>query len=87
MLFNPIYVIPPVLSLLVCYILIVVSLSKGLKKENIYFSLVSFWWSILYWVFISHHIFQSNINAIVIIERYVHTFYVFIGFIKAVSNF
>ncbi len=73
-----IYVIPPLLCLISGLMLATISIFKGrLKAENILFSLVCIWWSILAPVFIFHHLIK-DINTILIIERITHFFYVFI---------
>jgi serine phosphatase RsbU (regulator of sigma subunit) len=74
----PMYVIPPLLCLVFGVTLAAISVIKGkLKAENILFSLVCIWWSMIPPMFILHH-FIKDMHAILVIERAVHFFYVFI---------
>ena len=59
--------------------LAVISIAKGkLKQENILFSLMCIWWSLISPVFICHHIFRGNLELLLTIERSVHFFYVYL---------
>lgn len=79
-----VYMIPPLLCLIAGITLAVLSVARGgFKKENILFSLVCIWWSLLPPVFISHF-FISDIGTIMTIERSVHFFYVFVPFINII---
>ncbi len=75
--FN-IYLIPPILSLIVGLSLAVLSLAKGkLKSDNIIFSLVCIWYSLLSPMFICHHLIDDE-NILLKLERITHIFYVYI---------
>lgn len=77
-----IYILPPLLSLLVGWSLAVVSVFKGkLRSENILFSLVCIWWSLMSPIFISHHLLKGDIATIMKIERSIHFLYVYLPFI------
>ncbi len=81
--FN-IYMIPPLMSLVVGITLALVSIIRGkLQTENILFALVCVWWTLLAPVFLAHHLIDNK-NAILTIERSIHTIYVFIPFINLV---
>jgi len=72
-----IYIILPVLCLITGYYLALVSLIWGnLKKESIYLSLVCFWWTILSYAFIYHQ-FETSPEKVMLVERAIHTVYVF----------
>ncbi len=74
-----IYIIPPLLSLIMGITLAVISITQGkLKQENILFSLLCIWWSLISPVFICHHIFRGNLELLLTIERSVHFFYVYL---------
>ncbi len=74
-----IYIVPPLLSLVLGLTLAVISIAKGkLKAENVLFSLLCIWWSLLSPVFICHHIFRGNEELLLRIERSVHFFYVYL---------
>ena len=74
-----IYVIPPLLSLVLGMTLAVLSIAKGrLKQENVLFSLLCIWWSLLSPVFICHHVFRGDTELLLDIERFVHLFYVYL---------
>lgn len=74
-----IYLIPPVTSLVVGLFLAILFLVKGkFKKENVYFSLVCIWFSLLAPLFISHHFLRGNIEAILKFERSIHLIYVYL---------
>src|SRR6056297_360604 len=78
------YMIPPLMSLLVGITLALVSIIRGkLKSENILFALVCVWWTLLAPIFLAHHLVDSK-NAILAIERSIHSIYVFIPFINLV---
>lgn len=77
-----IYIIPPLLSLITGWILAVISVVKGrFRQENILFSLVCIWWSLMPVIYVSHHLFRGNISLILGIERCIHFFYVYMPFI------
>ena len=72
-----IYIVPPILSLGVGLFLAALSLVKGkLKRENIWLAVICVWWTMLSWVFISHHLFDDE-QTLLAIERGVHFLYVF----------
>ncbi|MBP7734347.1 MAG: SpoIIE family protein phosphatase [Spirochaetes bacterium] len=74
-----IYIVPPFLSLVLGITLAVISIAKGkLKAENVLFSLLCIWWSLLSPVFICHHLFRGNEELLLAIERRVHFFYVYL---------
>lgn len=76
--FPPIYMVPPILSFIVGITLAIVSIAKGkLKSENILFSLICIWWSLMPPVFISHHLLTSE-EKIIFFERLIHFFYVYL---------
>ena len=76
--------IPPLMSLVVGVTLALVSILRGkLKKENILFALVCVWWTLLAPIFLSRHLLDSK-DAIITVERLIHTVYVFIPFINLV---
>jgi serine phosphatase RsbU (regulator of sigma subunit) len=76
--FN-IYIIPPLLSLIIGLIIAFLSVIKGkITRENVLFSVVCIWWSLLAPVFICHHLFRGNVDLLLRIERGVHFFYVYI---------
>ena len=73
-----IYVVPPLLSIIFGWTLASISLLKGkFRTENILFSLVCIWWTLMPLVFLSHHIFKGNIGLIMTIERTFHFLYVY----------
>ncbi len=73
-----IYIIPPLLSIALGWTLAAVSVIKGrFRTENILFSLVCLWWTLMPLVFLSHHIFKGDIQLIMTIERSFHFFYVY----------
>ncbi len=73
-----IYIAPPLLSIILGWTLAAVSLLKGkLRTENVIFSLVCIWWTLMPLVFLSHHMFKGNIELIMTIERSFHFFYVY----------
>ena len=72
-----IFMIPPFLTLLMGISMAVISVARGPRKsENILFSLVCIWWCMLSPLFILHHLISEE--AILIAERSVHFFYVYI---------
>jgi serine phosphatase RsbU (regulator of sigma subunit) len=76
--FN-VYIIPPLLSLVIGLIIAFLSVIKGkITFENILFSVVCIWWSLLAPVFICHHLFRGDIELLLRIERGVHFFYVYL---------
>jgi serine phosphatase RsbU (regulator of sigma subunit) len=73
-----IYIVPPLLSIISGWSLAAVSLVKGkLRTENVLFSLVCIWWTLMPMVFLSHHIFKGDIELIMTVERTFHFFYVY----------
>ena len=79
-----IFMIPPLLYLAAGLTLAVISVTKGkLERENILFSLVCVWWSLLAPAFLMHHLVESE-DLILRIERGIHFFYVFIPFVNLV---
>ncbi len=71
-----IFVIPPALSLIVGLTLAAVAIAKGKRTyENILFSIVCLWWSLLAPLFIAHH-FIADEKLIITVERITHFFYV-----------
>jgi serine phosphatase RsbU (regulator of sigma subunit) len=73
-----IYIIPPLLSIGLGWSLAAVSIIKGrYRTENILFSLVCIWWTLMPLIFLSHHIFKGNIGLIMTIERTFHFLYVY----------
>lgn len=73
-----IYILPPLLSLIVNFIIIYIVLFKSrFKSENIIFVIFCIWWSLLSPVFICHQLFRGNEDLILKIERMVHFFYVY----------
>ncbi len=78
---NP-YMIPPFLCLVISLTLAVISLTRGkIDRENILFSLVCIWWSLLAPAFLSHHLLKSQ-ATILRVERTIHFFYVYIPFVN-----
>ncbi|MFC1883729.1 hypothetical protein ACFL2O_03065 [Thermodesulfobacteriota bacterium] len=72
-----IFMIPPFLTLVMGITLAVISLARGAgKSENVLFSLVCIWWCMLSPLFILHHLISEE--KILIAERAVHFFYVYI---------
>ncbi|PKL37443.1 MAG: hypothetical protein CVV44_13910 [Spirochaetae bacterium HGW-Spirochaetae-1] len=79
--FN-LYVIPPLLSLLLGWVLALVAVIKGkMRRENILFALMCLWWTFMPLVFISHQVFRGETDKIMMVERSVHFIYVYIPFI------
>ncbi|MFH1985487.1 MAG: ATP-binding protein [Pseudomonadota bacterium] len=75
---SPLYLIPPTLSLVIGLGLAAVALRKGMQQaESRLFAIICIWWSLLAPVFICHH-FVDSVARILIIERSVHFFYVFL---------
>lgn len=73
-----IYIIPPLLSIVLGWSLAAISLFKGkFRTENILFSLVCIWWTLMPIIFLSHHVFKGNIELIMKIERSFHFLYVY----------
>ncbi len=76
------YIIPPALSLIAGWTLAIISIVKGrFRIENILFSLVCVWWSLMPVIYVSHHLFRGNLEIILSIERSIHIFYVYMPFI------
>ncbi|MBF0399105.1 MAG: PAS domain S-box protein, partial [Desulfobacterales bacterium] len=79
-----IYIIPPILSLIIGLILAGISFFKGKRTtENILFSLICIWWSMLSPAFICHNLIKNE-ETILLIERFIHFFYVYIIFINLI---
>ena len=79
-----IFMLPPLLYLAAGLTLAVISVAKGkLERENILFSLVCVWWSLLAPAFLMHHLIESE-DTILRIERGIHFVYVFIPFVNLV---
>jgi len=77
-----VYVIPPLLSIIVGWTLALISVVKGkFRQENIFFSLVCIWWTLMPVIYISHHLFRGDTDLILRIERSIHFFYVYMPFI------
>ena len=75
---NPIFAIPPVLSLAVGLFLAVLALTRGGRQvEARLFALVCVWWSLLCLAFISHFLFHDP-ALLLAIERGIHFFYVYL---------
>jgi signal transduction histidine kinase/CheY-like chemotaxis protein len=73
-----IYLIPPILSLLVSLILAGIAIRTQPRTTELkLFSVVCLWWGLLSPIFISHH-FLTSIPQILVIERFIHFFYVFL---------
>lgn len=71
------YIIPPVLCLLTGYYLAAVSLIWGkFRRDSIYLSLICFWWTLLSYAFIYHHI-ETDPDRIMKFERIIHSLFVF----------
>lgn len=80
-----VYVIPPLLSLIISLIIALLSVFKGkFSRENVLFSVLCIWWSLLSGVFICHHLFRGDIDLLMRIERGVHFFYVYLPAINLV---
>lgn len=72
------YMIPPFLCLVIGLTLAVISVVRGkIDRENILFSLVCIWWSLLAPAFLLHHLLESQ-ETILRVERIIHFFYVYI---------
>ncbi|MCX7679245.1 MAG: SpoIIE family protein phosphatase [Spirochaetes bacterium] len=79
--FN-IYMLPPFLCLVIGLTLAGISIFRGkIDKENILFSVVCVWWSLLAPVFLLHHLVDDE-QVILRIERIVHFFYVYNPFVN-----
>ena len=75
------YMLPPTLSLLVGLFLAFWALVKGRdRSEARLFALICLWMSLLCPAFISHHL-MTDKAAIIVLERLIHFFYVYIPFI------
>jgi len=73
-----IYILPPLFSLIVSFVIIYIVLFKSrFKSENVIFIIFCIWWSLLSPVFICHQLFRGNEDLILRIERIVHFFYVY----------
>jgi PAS domain S-box-containing protein len=81
---NPIFLIPPTLSLVVSLFLAGLALIKGGRRaETRLFALMCVWWSLLCPAFISHFFFQ-DLSLLLAIERSIHFFYVYLPAITLV---
>ena len=81
---NPIFLIPPTLSLVVSLFLAGLALIKGGRRaETRLFALMCVWWSLLCPAFISHFFFQ-DLSLLLAIERFIHFFYVYLPAITLV---
>ena len=81
---NPIFMVPPLLSLVVGLLLAGLALVKGGRRsESRLFALVCVWMSILSLAFISHYFVQDPARLLTI-ERVIHFFYVYIPAITLV---
>lgn len=79
-----IFMIPPFLSLVAGAMLAGISVVKGkFERENILFSLVCVWYTLLAPAFLMHHLVESE-ALILRIERCIHLVYVFIPFVNLV---
>ena len=77
-----VYLIPPILSLVIGLSLAGLALTHGkLRRENVLFALVCFWWSLLSPIFIGHHILENE-QQILKLERAIHFFYVYLPVIN-----
>ncbi len=75
------YIVPPALSLLCALYLVVLALINGRHTtEKRLFALVCFWYSLLSPVFICHQLID-DMALLLVIERKVHLFYVFLPFV------
>ncbi len=80
----PVYVIPPVLSLLVGITMAVVSVVRGrFGLENVLFALLLIWFNIMPPLFILHHVLRGQFDTLLVIEKTAHCIYVFLPFIVA----
>lgn len=81
---NPIFLIPPTLSLAVSLFLAGLALIKGGRRaETRLFAVMCVWWSLLCPAFISHFLFQ-DLSILLAIERFIHFFYVYLPAITLV---
>lgn len=76
--FN-LYSLPPLLSVIIGAGLACVSILKGkFKIQNILFSMVVLWWTLVPAAFLFHYIYKGDRETILAIERIIHIFYVFV---------
>jgi PAS domain S-box-containing protein len=81
---NPIFLVPPALSLAVGLFLAGLALVQGGRRaEPRLFALVCVWWSLLCPAFISHYFVQDP-TRLLAIERFIHFFYVYLPAITLV---
>ncbi len=74
-----IYILPPLMSLIIGLTLAVISLVKGkFRAENIMFSILCLWWTLLAPAFIMQFIYSGDKEKILSIERFIHFFYVYL---------
>jgi serine phosphatase RsbU (regulator of sigma subunit) len=77
-----IFMLPPFLSLAIGLLLAVIAVAKGKRsRENILFALVCVWTSVPLSLAFLLHFLVPDVDSIMRIERVVHLFYVFIGFV------
>ncbi len=75
---QTLYLIPPILSLLVCLVLAGISIfTKPRTVEHKLFSILCIWYGLLSPAFICHHLLDS-VSQIMAVERFIHFFYVFL---------
>lgn len=78
-----IFVVPPLLSLILGWSLAIMSVMKGkFRTENVLFSLVCIWWTLMSPIFISHQLLRGDIGTIMKIERSIHFVYVYLPVIN-----
>ncbi len=72
------YIIPPILSLMVCLALAGIAIhARPRTAERLLFAIVCLWWGLLPPAFISHYL-LSDVSRILAIERCIHFLYVFL---------
>lgn len=80
-----IYVIPPALSVVIGLALALISAFKGkFKVQNILFSMVILWWSLISAAFVLHHFHQGDSASLLRIERIIHLLYVYVPVVNLV---
>ena len=73
-----IYIIPPLLSFILGWSLAIVSVLKGkFRTENILFSLVCIFWTLMPLIFIAHQFLRGDTDSILHVEKSVHFLYVY----------
>ncbi|TAL30136.1 MAG: tetratricopeptide repeat protein [Spirochaetes bacterium] len=74
----PVFIVPPLLSLLVGLTLAGVAVFRGaFRRENVLFALVCVWWTMLSPMFILHH-FIADEGLMLALERGAHFLFVFV---------